>query len=100
MGEKKATIRIFGSLRPLFERKGLPFEFEMDVPKDGITARDLAVSLDIDLPLIEGVFVNHTVHGLAALVRPGDRIAFLPHDTPGPHRFFLGIWKAGRDENA
>lgn len=94
------TVRIFGSLRPVCEELGLPHVFETSVPDEGICARDLAQTLGIDLRLIEGVFVNHTVHGLAVRVSPGDRIAFVPYDTPGPHRVFLGLYSAGRDESA
>jgi hypothetical protein len=41
--------------------------------------------------------VNHTVHGLDVWLNPGDRVAFVPFDTPGPHRVFLGLYEAGKD---
>lgn len=100
MSAAPVTVRIFGSLRPVCEALNLPHVFETTVPDEGMPARDLAVSLGIDVGLIEGVFVNHTVHGLSARVHPGDRIAFVPYDTPGPHRVFLGLYSAGRDESA
>ena len=44
---------------------------------------------------IEGVFVNHVVHGIGVHVSQGDRVAFVPYGTPGPHRVLLGLHSAG-----
>ena len=95
-----ATVRIFGSLRPLRTARGLPHTLAVEVPPGGIAARDLAVSLELPPEKIEGVFVNHVVHGIDVHVSPGDRVAFVPFDTPGPHRVFLGLYAAGREESA
>jgi len=100
MSPSPVTVRIFGSLRPVCEERGLPHMLTCEVPLEGISARDLAVSLNMPPEQIEGVFVNHTVHGLGVTVHPGDRVAFVPPDTPGPHRMFLGLYSAGKDENA
>ena len=74
----------------------MPFMFETDVAEEGVTGVDLAASLGLPADRIEGVFVNHTVQGLNSLIRRGDRIAFVPYDTPGPHRLFLGLYDAGK----
>jgi len=92
------TVRIFGSLRPLRTARGLPHTLSVEVPQGGIAACDLAVSLGLPPARIEGVFVNHVVHGNGVHVSPGDRVAFVPFDTPGPHRVFLGLYDAGREE--
>jgi len=94
------NVRVFGSLRPALEERGKPYEFTAEVPAEGIVARDLAVRLELDLPRVEGVFVNHTVHGLGIVIMPGDEIGFVPNDIPGPHRYYLGLYAAGKDENA
>jgi hypothetical protein len=94
------TIRMFGSLRPMADAMGIPYTCCREVPPTGVSARELATSMGLDAEKIEGVFVNHTVHGLGVILHPGDRIAFVPYDTPGPHRVFLGLYDAGRDENA
>lgn len=99
MSTEPVTVRIFGSLRPVCEERGLGHVCEVVVPEGG-TARDVAQSMGIPTDLIEGVFINHTMHGLGHAVSPGDRIAFVPYDTPGPHRFFLGIYQAGKDDEA
>jgi hypothetical protein len=59
-------------------------------------ACDLARELDLPLEKIEAVFVNHIVHGLDHRIQAGDRVAFVPTGIPGPHRFLLGIFDAGR----
>ena len=91
------TVRIFGSLRPLRTARRLPYTLDVDVPRGGIAARDLAVSLGLPPEKIEGVFVNHGLHGIGVRVSPGDRVAFVPYGTPGPHRVFLGLYAAGRE---
>jgi hypothetical protein len=98
VGTQPVTVRIFGSLRLLRDEQGLPHTFTVEVPEAGMSARELALSLGIAPELTEGVFVNHTVYSLGVAVRPGDRIAFVPYDTPGPHRVFLGLYDAGRDD--
>ena len=37
-------------------------------------------------------------YGLDRVILPGDRVAFVPRGIPGPHRFTLGIYSAGRGE--
>jgi hypothetical protein len=49
--------------------------------------------------MIEGVFCNRVVHGIDHVIKPGDRVAFVPKGTPGPHRFFLGLYAAGKDSD-
>lgn len=92
------SVRIFGSLRPLREQRGLPCTLDVEVPTEGTTGRALAEQIELPLDRVEGVFVNHTVHGLAVHIMPGDRVAFVPNDTPGPHRFFLKLYAAGKDD--
>ena len=100
MAEGTVTVRLFGSLHTLYRERGLPTTVTTEVPADGIPGRDLAVSLDLPLDMIEGVFCNRVVHGIDHLIRPGDRVAFVPKGTPGPHRFFLGLYAAGKDSDA
>ena len=91
------VIRMFGALRTLRRERGFDPVTEIDVPAEGARARDIATDLDLPANLIEGVFVNHTVRGLDHTVMPGDRIAFVPPGTPGPHRYTLGLYGAGAD---
>ena len=90
-------VRFFGLLHAHREREGLPDRETVEIPATGIMARDLAVSLDLPLELIEGIFCNGKVYGAGHMVMPGDRVAFAPKGVPGPHRFTLGLWQAGRE---
>jgi hypothetical protein len=90
----EVTVRVFGSLRLAREAHGLPCVLAYEVPKEGMLARELASSLGLPLEEIEGVFVNHVVYGLGVRIRGGDRVAFVPFGTPGPHRVFLGLYDA------
>ena len=93
----ETEIRLFGLLHADRVGKGMPTTVFIDVPEEGITAREIAVALELPLHLIEGVFCNHTVHGPSHVIMPGDKVAFVPKGTPGPHRFTLGLWKAGQE---
>jgi len=87
---------MFGVLHSARRAAGLPSAVSIEIAEEGATARDIAVELGLDSGLIEGVFVNGTVYDLDHPVVAGDRIAFVPHGTPGPHRFYLGLYRAGR----
>ena len=89
-------VRMFSVLRAEREARGLPGIAEVDVAAEGANARDIAVHLGLSPDTIEGVFVNHKLYALDRHVLPGDRIAFVPYGTPGPHRFYLGLYKAGQ----
>lgn len=92
------TVRFFGMLHALRRGAGLAATLTVDVPDSGIAARDLAAQLDLPLDSIEGVFCNGDVFGLSRVLHPGDRVAFVPYGTPGPHRYYLGLYEAGRED--
>ncbi len=98
-GEGTVNIRIFGLLRAHCAERGLPTTTTFDVPKEGMSAEDLAIALELPVDQIEGVFVNHTVYDLGHAIVPGDEVAFVPYGTPGPHRFYLGLYKAGKQSH-
>jgi hypothetical protein len=89
---------MFGALHTLRKERGLPTVAEVAIPAEGLTATALADALDLPLDLFEGVFCNRTVYPMRHSIAPGDRVAFVPKGTPGPHRFFLGLYAAGQDE--
>jgi hypothetical protein len=90
------TIRMFGLLQTLRKERGLPTTVTVEVPAAGVDAETLAGQLDLPIDNIEGVFCNGTVYGLDRVIIPGDRIGFVPYGTPGPHRFYLGLYAAGK----
>lgn len=89
-------VRMFGTLAAYRTERGLATSETVTVPAEGASASDIADQLGLPHDLIEGVFCNHTVYGLEHVIHPGDRVAFVPYGTPGPHRFTLGLYDAGR----
>jgi len=96
VARETASIRMFGLLHSLRQERELPSVVELEVPPEGVSARRIAVELDLPVDEIEGVFINHVVQSLDGLIRAGDRVAFVPPGTPGPHRFMLGLYRAGK----
>lgn len=91
------NVRLFGTLHSLRRQRGLPTVVEVIVPGDGTTGEQIARDLGLPLHLIEGLFCNHTVYPIGHRIMPGDEVAFVPLGTPGPHRFFLGLYQVGRE---
>jgi hypothetical protein len=82
----------------MLSERGVPSPFEYRVPPDGLSAALIAQDLQLPLDRIEGVFDNHVIRSVDHIVMPGHTIAFVPHGTPGPHRFFLGLYDAGKSD--
>ncbi|MDZ4655658.1 MAG: MoaD/ThiS family protein [Coriobacteriia bacterium] len=99
MSAGDVSVRMFGVLHALRTERGLPSAVTIQVPTEGVPAHEIAVELELPIDQIEGVFCNHTVYGVDRIIRPGDEVAFVPYGTPGPHRFFLGLYKAGKNSN-
>jgi hypothetical protein len=95
-GSGVVAARLFGALYTWAHGQGRPTAFEVEVPPGGVAARDLAKQAGLPLDLIEGVFVDGRVHGADHVIFPGQRVAFVPKGTPGPHRVFLGLYDAGK----
>ncbi len=96
--QTSVTVRMFGSLHTLCRGQGRDTTILVDVGPEGLSARELALRLDLPPQTIEGAFCNGTVYGLSHIIRPGDRVGFVPYGTPGPHRFMLGLYEAGKDD--
>ncbi len=90
-------VRLFGLLHAHCVETGRESIRRIEIPEEGIVARDLARQLELPPHLIEGVFCNHKVYGATHVVLPGDTVAFVPKGTPGPHRYTLGLWQAGQE---
>ncbi|HKI48131.1 MAG TPA: MoaD/ThiS family protein [Desulfobacteria bacterium] len=91
------TIRIFGFLRSYLDERGLPYVLTEEIPDGGMSAYDLVKRIAIPTDKVEAVFRNGEVINIYDLVSPGDRVALLPHGTPGPYRFFLGMDRENRE---
>ncbi|MCL4078315.1 MoaD/ThiS family protein [Coriobacteriia bacterium Es71-Z0120] len=98
-GSQVVRARLFGALRTWALERGKPATLEVAVPSGGMMARDMARQAGLPLDLIEGVFVDGRVYGADRVIFPGQRVAFVPKGTPGPHRVFLGLYDAGKRES-
>ena len=88
--EPGVTVRMLASLHGIRGEAGLPTAFTVDVPAGGREAGQLALDLGLPLDAVEGVFHNHVKSGLEVVIRPGDRVAFVPYGTPASHPAFFG----------
>ena len=89
---------MFGFLHNHRKKQGLPSSVELQIPPEGKTAMAIAQELELPIDIIEAVFCNNTIYTLDRIIMPGDRVAFVPHGTPGPHRYCLGIKQAGDEQ--
>ncbi len=55
------------------------------------TARDLLFQMQLSEEEVEAVFINGRVGPLDTRLQDQDRVAFVPHGTPGPYRVLLGF---------
>jgi len=93
-------IRFFGELKSIAEEKGLSFPCYYDLEEE-CSAIELAEMMDMPTKHIEGVFVNGIGKPLdKGLVKPGDRVGFVPYGIPGPYRVLFGFFrqKANKDD--
>jgi hypothetical protein len=86
---------MFGLLHTYRKKQGLSTSVELQIPPEGRSAHSIAQELELPIEKIEAVFCNNTIYCLDHRIMPGDKVAFVPHGTPGPHRYCLGIKQAG-----
>lgn len=94
--EYAADVKLFGKLHTIFAVRGKPARFAHPVPPEGRAAIEILRELGLPMDAAEGVFINHKVYPLDHRVMPGDEVAFVPTGIPGPHRYTLGVFGAGR----
>ncbi len=85
------TFNAFSFLQKKFKEKNLPFADARVSISSGTTARDLIFQMQLTEEEVEAVFVNGRVHPLETVLKEQDRVAFVPHGTPGPYRVLLGF---------
>jgi molybdopterin converting factor small subunit len=97
----KKTIEVRGFLHLYaFLKKThgtIPLILELNSSASG---RDLAEKLAIPVDEIEVIFVNGFVQALDYVIRPGDRVAFLPPGCPGPYRIAFGFYGKNQGNEA
>ena len=84
-------VKVNGALRKFMDERGMPYECEVEVCREGVRAVEVVKDLGLSPDMVEAVFCNGKVINIYDRVRPGDRIALFPFGTPGPYRVFLGM---------
>ncbi len=72
-------------------QKNLPHtNVSLSISED-TTAEMLMDQMRLTRDDVEVVFVNGRVQPLSTVLHDQDRVAFVPHGTPGPYRVLLGF---------
>lgn len=85
------TFNAFSFLQKKLKEKNLPYANVSVTIPSGITAGDLISQMQLTRKDVEVVFVNGRVQPLDTVLKDQDRVAFVPHGTPGPYRVLLGF---------
>jgi len=91
-------VRAFGKLYFLFRERDWPVPLIYKMESEAMTAAELRDKLEIPSEDVEAVFINRLIRPLSTKLKPGDRIAFVPHGIPSIHRFNLGFYAAKQGE--
>jgi molybdopterin converting factor small subunit len=81
----------FSFLQKKLAQKNLPCTNVSLSISDGTTAEMLMDQMHLTRDDVEVVFVNGRVQPLSTVLKDQDRVAFVPHGTPGPYRVLLGF---------
>jgi len=87
------TFNAFSFLQKKLKEKNLAFSNVTMEIENGFTPRDLIHKLTLSETDVEVVFINGKVGKLDTELNQDDRVAFVPHGTPGPYRVLLGFKK-------
>ena len=85
------TFNAFSFLQKKLKDKNLPFANVSVTISSGTTAGDLISLMQLARQDVEVVFVNGRVKPVDTVLEDQDRVAFVPHGTPGPYRVLLGF---------
>ncbi len=85
------TFNAFSFLQKKLKKKNIEYANAIMEIADGMSANDLLSQIGLSKIDVEVVFINGKVAPFDTLIKDGDRVAFVPHGTPGPYRVFLGF---------
>ncbi|OQY51599.1 MAG: thiamine biosynthesis protein ThiS [Desulfobacteraceae bacterium 4572_89] len=85
------TFNAFSFLQKKLKAKNLEYSNVKLSIQEGTTARELISRMHLSREEVEVVFINGRVGTLETRLQDQDRVAFVPHGTPGPYRVLLGF---------
>lgn len=91
------TFNAFSFLQKKLQAKNLEYVNATVSIGENTTARNLILQMQLSEEEVEVVFINGRVGPLDTLLQDQDRVAFVPHGTPGPYRVLLGFKNTKND---
>ena len=85
------TFNAFSFLQKKLKAKNLEYVNAQLSIEEGTTARDLIRQMELKEEEVEAVMLNGKVGLLDTVLQDQDRVAFVPHGTPGPYRVMFGF---------
>ena len=85
------TFNAFSFLQKKLKTKQIEYSNVKMTIKEGISAMDLISQVQLSREDVEVVFINGKVAPLDTIIQNNDRVALVPHGTPGPYRVLLGF---------
>ena len=85
------TFNAFSFLQKKLKTKQIEYSNVKMTVKEGISAMDLISQVQLSREDVEVVFINGKVAPLDTIIQNNDRVALVPHGTPGPYRVLLGF---------
>lgn len=93
MSKNSIEIRCFGRLSKFATEKGWPYPLVFELNQE-CSALELAAKVGIPIDQVEAVFIDGIAKPIdQGIIKPGNRIGFIPYGIPGPYRVLLGIRK-------
>ena len=85
------TFNAFSFLQKKLKAKNIEFSnVKMEI-QQGTTPNDIMEQMELTNKDVEVIFINGRVRKADTPLKEDDRIAFVPHGTPGPYRVLLGF---------
>jgi len=85
------TFNAFSFLQKKLKAKHIEYSNVTMTIKEGSCAMDIISQVQLSREDVEVVFINGKVAPLNTIIQDNDRVALVPHGTPGPYRVLLGF---------
>ena len=89
------TFNAFSFLQKKLKEKQIEYSNVTMTLKQGTCAKDLVKLVQLEPEDVEVVFINGKVAPSDSIIQDKDRVALVPHGTPGPYRVLLGFKNKG-----